>query len=324
MRICIPIEFKAEGGGFYFLQLFERYLRDNGWTIIRDVSDEFDVLFTNHWMTPQNKLLRAIRSNPRVRIVQRIDGVAQDYGRDPEADQRQAKVNNLADLTIFQSQYAKFAAREKFSVIRQDGPVFHNPVDVDTFSPVGKKIELNASRQVISVSWSTNPLKGFAQIYSVAIANPDIDFVLCGNFPEAPNLPNLHNLGVMDRAGLAAAYRSCQFLLTFSKNEACPNHVLEALASGLPVLYEKSGAMSELIGDCGASVTVATFRARFEEMAKKLPNLATQARQAALERFHPEKIFPQYLHAIQQTLSRPTHMPAMIRTATAWAAALKP
>lgn len=321
MRICIPIEFKAEGGGFYFLQLFERYLLDHGSTITRDVGDEFDVLFTNHWMTPRKQILRAIRSNPRVRIVQRIDGVAQDYGRDPDSDLRQAQVNKFADLTIFQSQYARFTAREKFSVIEQDGPVIHNPVDVDTFSPDGKKLKLNGSRQIISVSWSTNPLKGSAQIYPVAIANPDIDFVLCGNFPEAPNLPNLHHLGVLNRVNLAATYRSCQILLTFSKNEACPNHVLEALASGLPVLYEDSGAMSELIGECGAPVTAATFRFQFEKITKKLADLSTQARRTAIERFHPENIFPHYLEAIEQTRSKPTHVPLTSRTVTAWVSA---
>ncbi len=322
MRICIPIEFKAEGGGFYFLKLFEEFLQGDGWTITRDVQDNFEVLFTNHWMTPRRQILKAFLSNPQVRVVQRIDGVAQDYGRDAEADLRQRHVNRLADLTIFQSQYARFTARERFSVIEQDGPVIHNPVDVNTFSPEGKKLKLNGGRRIICVSWSTNPLKGAAKIYAVAIANPDIDFVLCGNFPDAPNLPNLHHLGVLDRANLAEAYRSCLALLTFAQNEACPNHVLEALASGLPVLYEDSGAMSELIGECGASVTAGSFRARFEEIAKKLPGLSTQARRTAIERFHPKKIFPQYLEAILQALSKPTHVPPALRIVTAWATAL--
>lgn len=318
MRICIPIEFKAEGGGFYFLQLFENFLQDNGWEVTRDVGDKFEVLFTNHWMTPREQILRAIRSNPGVRIVHRIDGVAQDYGRDVEADRRQARVNQLADLTIFQSQYARYAAREKFSVVSQDGPVIHNPVDVNVFTPAGEKSKINANWQIICVSWSTNPLKGAAKIYAVAEANPDVDFALCGNFPGSPNLANLRGLGVLNRSDLAAAYRSSQILLTFSKNEACPNHVLEALASGLPVLYTDSGAMSELIAECGAPVSVDNFRVQVNAVLAGLQGLSAKARQRALQFFRPETVFPKYVRAIEDLLQKPTRLSKAFRLALAW------
>jgi glycosyltransferase involved in cell wall biosynthesis len=316
-RICIPIEFRAEGGGFYFLQLFERFLQESSWEITRDVSDRFDFLFTNHWMTPVKEIMRAIRANPTVRIVQRIDGVAQDYGREPGADFHQAEVNRLADLTIFQSQYARFAAREKFSVIRSDGPVIHNPVDVNIFAP--REISIaNGKPRVICVSWSTNSMKGAAQIFAVARANPDINFVLCGNFPEAPPLENVQTLGVLDRADLAAAYRSCEILLTFSKNEACPNHVLEALASGLPILYEDSGAMFELIKDCGLAVSVETFRQKYDEVYSKLRPLSTEARKRALQFFRPEAVLPRYIQAMEGILENPAGVFTSLRFALAW------
>jgi glycosyltransferase involved in cell wall biosynthesis len=319
MQICIPIEFKAEGGGFYFLQMFEDFLEDRGWKITRDVKSRFDVLFTNHWMTSRRQILRAIRYNPRVRIVQRIDGVAKDYGRDPEADLRQSAVNKLADLTIFQSQYARYAAMEKFPVIGQDGPIIHNPVDVDTFSPNGEKLKGSQDEQVICVSWSSNPYKGAAKIYAVAAANPDINFLLCGNFPDAPVARNLHKVGVLNRSNLAAAYRSCRVLLTFSRNEACPNHVLEALASGLPVLFEDSGATSELVGEYGAPVTEDNFPDQFRKVIKNWPDLSAGARKVAVEKFHPEVVFPKYLGTMEKALLAPTHVSLLPRSLMAWA-----
>lgn len=318
-RVCIPIEFRPEGGGFYFLDSFAGFLRSVGWETTLDIQEAYEVLFTNHWMTPYADILRAIRRNPNVRIVQRIDGAAQNYGRPAEADERQARVNSLADLTIFQSQYARHSTRELFPVIKQDGPVIFNPVDLDTFTPVGKKTKYPQPVQVACVTWSTNPYKGAAQIYQVAENNPKVDFVLCGSFEHAPELPNSHLLGQLDRQELATALRSCRVMLTFSRNEACPNHVLEALASGVPVLYGDSGAMSEVIGECGAPVTVQNFAGQLDQILVNWVDRSKAARQRAIELFNPLMNFSRYMQVIEGAIGQPTHVPQAKRNAIAWA-----
>ena len=323
MRICIPITFKAQGGGFYFLQNFESYLEAAGWTILRDVKKPFQVLFTNHWMTPKNLILKSLRYNPRARIVQRIDGAAQDYGRFSESDVLQADVNKLSDLTIFQSAYARHATREKFSIISQDGIVIHNPVDTEMFTPEGTKTTLPGQTRIACLTWSTNPLKGAANIYATAKANPSSHFFLCGNYPDAPDLHNLHNLGVLNRQRLAEILRSCHTLLTYSQNEACPNHVLEALASGLPVLYKDSGAMSELVGDCGLPVSVDTFSSQMKRLIRAHKEISIKSRQRALTRFHPDVVFPQYIQAIEAILDQPPNIPALKRQILAWSCQFK-
>ena len=317
-RVCIPIEFAAHGGGFYFLQSLVAYFESIGWQVTDKLSDKYDLLFTNHWMVSRREILEAVRHNPQLRIVQRIDGAAKDYGREDDADIRQRAVNKLADLTIFQSAYCHFSTREKFPVIEQNGPIIHNPVDVELFNPEGPQRSFPHEQLVASVSWSVNPLKGAAQVYAVAKANPDVGFILAGNFPDAPDLPNVHVLGVMDREELATVLRSCDALLTFSQNEACPNHVLEALASGLPVLYTDSGAMAEVIGEAGLAVSVENFPEQLEKVLADKENYSQQARQRAIEHFHPEVIFPQYIEYIQQALQNPTKTPVVWRLLLAW------
>ncbi len=319
MRVCIPVEFQPQGGGFYFLDAFADYLRRIGSEVSKDLEGTYEVLFTNHWMTSYADILRAIRRNPTVCIVQRIDGAAQNYGRDAEADQRQAQVNKIADLTIFQSKYARYSTREKFPVIKQDGPVIYNPVNLDIFNPDGERRKFPGSSQVVCVTWSKNPYKGLAEIYRVVTEHPEIDFVMCGSFEDAPELSNVHKLGQLDRSELATALRSCQALLTFSRNEACPNHVLEALACGLPVLYEDSGAMREVVGDCGLPVTVDDFAKHLNKVLADRERLSVAARQRALENFNPQVNFHQYIQAIQARLTRPSHVPFVLRTAIAWA-----
>ena len=317
-RVCIPIKFQPQGGGFYFLDAFVSYLHGVGWEVSQDIDSAYEVLFTNHWMTPYADILRGVRRNPRALIVQRIDGAAQNYGRDAEADERQAKVNKIADLTIFQSNYARYSTREKYPVIKRDGPIIFNPVDLDVFNPNGERKKYPRRTQVACVTWSTNAFKGLAQIYAVAKQHPDIDFVLCGSFEDAPDLANIHKLGLLTRKDLAIALRSCQVLLTFSKNEACPNHVLEALACGLPVLYEDSGAMREVVGDCGLPTTVELFEEQLGSVLSRLGDLSKAARQRAQDLFDPRRNFKQYVEAIQGQLERRAAVPLAIRSAVAW------
>jgi len=275
------------------------------------------VLFTNHWVVPLRTVLRAVRHNADVRIVQRIDGSATDYGRYSDADQRQHEVNQIADLTVFQSEYCRWSTRQKFPVIVQDGPVIHNPVDVRGFSPSGPCEALPGRIRLASVAWSTNPRKGAASVYAVANANPQIDFFLCGRFECPPALPNLHPLGVLGRERLPSVLRSCHGLLTFSENEACPNHVLEALATGLPVLYRDSGAMAEIIGDCGIPITVGSFGSEVSRILHDWPAWRERSRTRAEEHFHPSRVFARYLDVIEQATLQPSRVASQVRFALA-------
>lgn len=269
-------------------------------------------------MVPCQQILAAIRNNPRVRIVQRIDGAAQDYGRDSEADKKQHQVNLLADLTIFQSRYCHYSTREKFPVILQDGPIIYNPVDVELFTPNGPKRYFPHTKLVAAVTWSKNPMKGAVSVYEVAKKNPEIGFVLCGNFQNAPNIENVYSLGVLDHTELAKALRSCDVLTTFSQNEACPNHVLEALASGLPILYLDSGATSEVVGDAGLPVVVDDFATQLELVLCNKKSLSSLARHRAVTKFAPGIIFPKYMEAIEIAMNSPLKVPMVRRLLKAY------
>lgn len=305
LSFCLPVEPPPQGGGgFRFLRGLERYLtaRRIPWT--RSPWRGARVLLLNSWQTGVATALAAAWARPDVTIVHRIDGAAQDYGRAAEADRRQARIDRIADLAIFQSEYCRYATREKYAVIGRDGPVIHNPVDIDTFRPDGPSVPLpdrNGPR-VCAVSWSTNPMKGAADVYRVAIEHPEVQVVLCGRFPDAPDLPNVVARGVLDTEDLAATLRSCDVLVTFARNEACPNHVLEALACGLPVLYVDSGATAEIVGDCGQAITVRSFDDGLQRVLKERDALSARARERARRQNSPRDVYTRYLHVIGQAL----------------------
>jgi glycosyltransferase involved in cell wall biosynthesis len=289
---------------YTFVGNLTAYLRRHGICYTESLSDEFDILFVNSFAVPFRDVLAVKRSRPAVKVVQRLDGSARDYGRYGDGDDRQAQVNLLADLTVFQSEYARFGVRNKYRVISQDGPVIYNPVDVDLFRPANDPSERVRPR-VVNAAFSMNPLKGARTLDWLASRHADIDFVLCGRYQGICNRPNVHKMGLLDRAELADTLRSCDVFLSLTENDSCPNVVLEALASGLPVLYRRSGGVPELVGQCGVATEPASFRNALADVLDRRRELSRAARQRAVDCFHPEQIFDRYLHAMESSVRQP-------------------
>ncbi len=65
----------------------------------------------------------------------------------------------------------------------------------------------------------------------------------------------LHLLGQVGDAQLAAAYRSADVLVMPSRHEGFCVPVVEAMASGLPVVASRSAALPETVGDAGLTFT---------------------------------------------------------------------
>jgi glycosyltransferase involved in cell wall biosynthesis len=260
VKLCLPRIDSLAGGTLAFYRNLQAYLVTARIPFTDNIEADYDALIVNSWVTPYSEVLRAKGAHPAIRILHRVNGSALDYGREAIADLCQARVNLLADLTIFQSQYGKYATTQKYRVIQHDGPVIHNPVDVDRFRPDGERIMVPGAIRVCYVTHSTNRRKGAASLYSMARTNPAVDFILVGRCEAPPPLANLHLMGYAELDALPKVLRSCDAFLMLAENEACPNVVLEAMASGLPVLYRDSGGTAELVGECGRAVRPETFR----------------------------------------------------------------
>jgi glycosyltransferase involved in cell wall biosynthesis len=314
VKLCIPIEVRPEGGMYTFIGNLKAWLTRRGIAHTSNIDDEYDVLFANSWATPCTLIRRVKRARPDLRVVHRIDGSAVDYGGNPEADRAQARVNLLADVTIFQSAYSRYSTTQKVKVIAADGPIIHNPVDLELFRPEGSRLVLPAvaSLRIACVAWSLNRNKGTWLIDQLADAHPECLFVLCGRFAGSSHRPNVIQLGHLGRLELATALRSCDAFVNLSENDPCPNVVLEAMASGLPILFRDSGGVSELAGEAGLAIEAATFRHGLESLIAHRPQLAAAARRRAETHFAPDVIFPQYLAAIDSSSRRPLPSPLAV------------
>jgi glycosyltransferase involved in cell wall biosynthesis len=105
-------------------------------------------------------------------------------------------------------------------------------------------------------------------------------------------------LGRYAQRDAPAIYQSADLLLHARVNDPCPNVVVEALASGLPVVYPASGGTVELVGDdAGVGVDAdpdwerdtpadpEALAAAVEDVLGRLDAYRAAARSRAVERF---------------------------------------
>lgn len=306
-RLCLALPKAPAGGSYTFMRYFCDYLTRQGIEWTHDMDAEYEVLFVNSWTIPYAAVLRRKTERQNLRVVHRIDGAAQEYGRRDGVDWLQRDVNRLADLTVYQSQYAFNATYERYRLTSMRGPVLRNPVDTAHFSPEGPRCDWPSDvTRVISVGWSPNPLKGNWRIPILARANPNVEFVVVGRHTEIDDLPNVRKIDFLEHEHLPQALRSADAYLSLIQNDACPNVIIEALGCGLPVMYVSSGGVPELVRGAGVAFeNDAAFPAALEKVLAGRDKLAGEARQIALDNHQLDDVFARYMEAIRGAERRP-------------------
>jgi glycosyltransferase involved in cell wall biosynthesis len=95
--------------------------------------------------------------------------------------------------------------------------------------------------------------------------------------------------------------RSADLLFFPSEEEPCPNTPIEAMASGLPVLYHPSGGTPELVGDAGVPLS-ADLRADLTRALGESSTLRVRALERGLE-LSAERAAARYAATARQALS---------------------
>jgi glycosyltransferase involved in cell wall biosynthesis len=262
--VAVFHEFHAPpyGGGNQFLLALRAELQRRGLEVETNrISGRTPACLYNSFNFDFRRLERFVR--PEVRMVHRVDGPVGVYrGFDDGTDGRIATINELADVTILQSQFS-LEKHWQLGIQLRNPIVVPNAVDPGIFHPPPEPRVRGDRLRVISTSWSSNPRKG-GEILEWIDRNLDFDafeVTFAGN--TTSSFERIHVVAPLPSQELANLLRDHDAYLAASRDDPASNALLEALACGLPAAYLRSGGHSELVGDGGLG---------FDE-AEELPGL---------------------------------------------------
>lgn len=218
-------------------------------------------------ITAEQILKEAKRKNKSMKVIHRLDDryfyLCKAYGNEKTI----INVNKYADATVYQSKYCQtlyegilpetiFGKLQKLNCTQRY--FIYNGTDTNIFSPNGDKVSLKGNINICHIAATGMPRKGLSMVLAIAEIlknNKNIHFYLIGNQNNDPlsghfinSLENVTHLPFIDdRYEMAKYMRSMDLLLFPSIDDCSPNTVIEAMASGLPVLADASGGVPELI-----------------------------------------------------------------------------
>lgn len=253
---------------FPFVKTLLTYLDQVGIEHTSEPNTGEDIALGIQW-EPGLGVIRELKSRG-VKIVHRLDGRARSIVKVYERDAENRAINELADWTVFQSRYVRehttgpcetiFGREAAICTNPAKGSVIYNGVDRGCFSAIGPRERLRGELNILHVAFTYGIRKGVGDLVEAATllrGNPKVHFYTVGRQDQdhahghlLSQLPNVTHLGVIsDRARLASVMRSAQVLFFPSRDDYCPNTVLEAMSCGLPVWYHNSGGTPELVRD---------------------------------------------------------------------------
>ena len=184
---------------------------------------------------------------------------------------RMARTYRQAAHVFWQSEFCRRGADLFLGPREGPGEVLYNAVDTSRFTPApafpdGSVVFLMTGKMDAHLFYRIeNAIRGFACVVADGL---DARLRLAGW--AAPSIEERARtlalqLGVVDRLEFKGRYtqeaapdiyRAAHVYISTKHNDACPNAVIEAMASGLPVVYSASGGVPELVGAAGIGVTV--------------------------------------------------------------------
>lgn len=284
---------------------------------------DFNVLYLGSTSLPlEARALVALARRRQAAFVWNQNGVCYPgwFGAGCERLNRpRARLLHAADYVIYQSAFCKISADRFYGERHDRWEVLHNPVDTERFRPSERPVNrpptlLLGGNQYQRYRMETalhalaelrREVRDARMIVAGAVAwHPD----RARARRETERLVTMLDLddavefsGPYSRAEAPALMQRADVLVHTKYNDPCPSVVLEAMASGLPVVYSGSGGVPELVGDAGFAVPAPLDFERDhppdpQELASataaalaRLPELSAAARLRAVERFDLRK-----------------------------------
>lgn len=233
------------GGGSKTVNKLVERCKELGFEVAFRLSDDIDVIFcidprpNNYGEWYQHFLDH--KSKHGTKIIQRVGDIG-THGK-PELTKLVRQTLNYSDYFIFPSYWA----RDTIGFIGDNSKVIFNKPMKEFYNNRKPSSDLSDPPKLVTHHWSTNPKKGFdiyQKLENFCLQTGKYKFTYIGRKPN--NYKFANSFQPMDVEALCNELPSHDIYITASIEEAGANHVLEALACSLPVVYHNLGGS---IGD---------------------------------------------------------------------------
>ena len=225
------------GGGNKFVSCLYDYLKDNDYIVSDTLAADVDIIFCFDPRPDSNNVWYGDFLNHKrqfgSKIIQRVGDIG-THGK-PDLTRLVSESIRLSDFIIFPSTWAK-------NMMMYDGDncavIKNGPHSI--FYGNRNSISNPESISLITHHWSTNQKKGF-DVYEFIDENLSFNFTFIGRLPDKFSFKNAAHVPPQPMKEVSRLLFHGGIYLTASVEEAGANHVLEAMAAGLPVVYHENG-----------------------------------------------------------------------------------
>lgn len=266
LKVCITLVPRQTsfGGGNQFVNSLIDYLNKHNINIVYTLEENINLIFIiDPRINSSNKIdidsvIDYKQKNPGTYVIQRINDCDKPRGNHNVLDPLHLKGFEIADHVIFVSDwvYQYFKINYNFD---QDYSIINNGCNTQVFKPLKQMCPPKKNKiKLVTHHWSTNYNKGF-EFYNaldqLMSTRDDIEFTfICKSYCKEYKPKNIRVIGPFCGKELAVEINKHDVYITASKFESCPNHVIEGLACGLPILYYKDlGGGVEICQNYGLS-----------------------------------------------------------------------
>lgn len=233
--------------------------------------------------------------------------------------------NRFADRVIYQSIFTQDWWHARYGKAAVPEFQIYNGTDLTMFSPARRRSAGDGRPVLLCVEGNlTGDAVTFGILREVAarlVQDGTVkETIVCGLAPpevasRLADIPGLRLLGSVPRAKIPEIYAQADVYLSLEVNPPCPNAVVEALASGLPVVGFDTGALRELVPE-GAGVlapyggdpwrlqvpSFAALEAAARQVLASAAEYGRVAREVAEQRFGVEQMIDSYLKIFEHVL----------------------
>jgi glycosyltransferase involved in cell wall biosynthesis len=274
LRVVFPHDAEAIGGPGTFQNLISSCLCDAGAIILPSCSNaKADLVF----VVGGTKRLGWIKRHKYkgAKVLHRLDGMK--WRHMVEKTPLKYKIlfmlqnrmtsyirSNLADAIVYQSQFVEDWWNLRYGKTKNHSVIIPNGTDLDHFSPLKGEVKAKVPTIVCfegTVELDNAILHTLKEIQDSLVSEGLIKEVLIwgsasdSERKKVERFGGVRLMGSCHRDAVPEKMNQGDIYLSLELNPPCPNAVVEALASGLPVVGYETGALRELVGTYGGELS---------------------------------------------------------------------